>query len=260
MHDGRKQVLPGAAYGALAFSPDGKALARARDSVTVQIWGVAGAREGGMVLGHEQPIQCLSFAPDGRTLVAGGKDHTVKVWNIPVSVGPTVFIPKGGSVVPDQSRLEVAAHARAPMFTLTPSGDTLVTTNANNIQVWDVATGRERVTLKDFVGPPPPTKLSGRGVPLRTAEDRIHSIALSPNGKLAAALRDSAVTVWDLATGELRAQIWLPHVDPVLHPFIGFTPDGLSLIAGDARSLPPSVSIRGQVEKTEAIMCSLRIT
>jgi WD40 repeat protein/tRNA A-37 threonylcarbamoyl transferase component Bud32 len=231
---GKEQVLPGvlaAQPASLAFAPVGKVLAFTSDEVTVQTWDVAGAREGTTLRGHDAPIQCLSFAPDGKTLAAGGRDHTVKIWDVARPAAPTVLLLKGAPPTPTLRPSDVVLKAKAPLFVLAQSGATLVTAQDNSIQAWDVATGRESVTLKDFVGPLLPPKFPG-GVAQLVLQDRILSIALSPNGKLAAALWSSEVKVWDLVTGELRALIPLAGGKISLDAFAAFTSDGRSLIAG----------------------------
>jgi WD40 repeat protein len=230
METGKEQVLPGVRalpLGPIAYSPDGRMLAFTSDPVTVRIWDVAAARETMILMGHERRIQCLAFSADGKTLAVGGEDQTVRIWDITQSTGPTVLLPTELLAAPVRGNFEAEAAAlvglAAPVFALTPSGERLVTARGSRVQVWDVATGREGSTLKDFVGPPFP--------PDRT-QDSIGGIALSRDGTLVAAFSSSEVKVWDLVTRELRAQIPPDPRDFSLFAFCGFTADGRSLMAG----------------------------
>jgi WD40 repeat protein len=74
---------------ALAFSPDGRALALglAQD---VRIWEVATARERCAFRGHHRGVRAVAFAPDGKTLVSADGEGRALVWDLtrPANGGP----------------------------------------------------------------------------------------------------------------------------------------------------------------------------
>lgn len=65
----------------LAFSPDGRLLAQARESGSVVLWDV----EGGTVtrtmnVGQRSPL--VAFAPDGQSMATAGQEGTVILWHV----------------------------------------------------------------------------------------------------------------------------------------------------------------------------------
>ncbi|WP_241245623.1 pentapeptide repeat-containing protein, partial [Candidatus Protofrankia datiscae] len=100
-----------AAAMAIAFSPDGAALAVGRDDGTVRLSTIATGRQAGLLTGHIGAVRAVTFSPDGSLLATGGDDGTVRLWTIGAgsSTGSTVatmvsFAAGGWSVLlPDGS-------------------------------------------------------------------------------------------------------------------------------------------------------------
>jgi WD40 repeat protein len=67
---------------ALAFSPDGRALALPDDRGAVRVLETATGQERLRFTGHLGQISALSFSPDGRRLASGGFDTTILVWDV----------------------------------------------------------------------------------------------------------------------------------------------------------------------------------
>jgi RNA polymerase sigma factor (sigma-70 family) len=65
----------------LAYSPDGKVLAGAKDR-RVYFWDVRTGKELETRQGHSLEVVSAAFSPDGRTLVSGSKDSTALVWDV----------------------------------------------------------------------------------------------------------------------------------------------------------------------------------
>ncbi len=66
----------------LAFSPDGRYLAMAKDTPTIHLWDVLEGRQVGQLKGHEGGVVSLLFSPDGKHLFSGGADTTVLTWDL----------------------------------------------------------------------------------------------------------------------------------------------------------------------------------
>ncbi len=90
-----------------------------------------------------------------------------------------------------------------------PDGQTLASVSVDRtVRLWDVASGRERVSLTGHT-------------------DRISCVAFSPDGKtLASGGWDHTVKLWDVATSKARATLQ-GHQDWVLS--VAFSPDGRTL-------------------------------
>jgi RNA polymerase sigma factor (sigma-70 family) len=79
----------------IAFSPDGRTLATARQDRTIQVWDVATGAELLTHSGYEAAVHCLAFRPDGKALTSGHADSTILLWDLPVRrPRPSVLTPK----------------------------------------------------------------------------------------------------------------------------------------------------------------------
>jgi WD40 repeat protein len=67
---------------ALAMAPDGKTLAAANDSDSVQLYDIASGKPTGKLTGHKDWVLCLAFSPDGKQLVSGGYDENLILWEV----------------------------------------------------------------------------------------------------------------------------------------------------------------------------------
>lgn len=175
---------------ALAFSPDGKALAFcSRD--TVRLWDVGRRKEIANLLGHTGSVVSVAFSPDGKTLASGGhgvEGGELKLWD--VATGKEADSLKGGG----------------GLLAFGPGGKTLASLGVvegkngpgTGVKLWEAATAKERAALA--------------GTPRE-----VNALAFSPDGRtLACAGGERAsngmpaageVTLFDLASGRERAAL-----------------------------------------------------
>jgi RNA polymerase sigma factor (sigma-70 family) len=66
----------------LAFAPDGRHLAAARDTPEIHLWDLVALREAGRLRGHQGGVCSLLFTPDGRRLISGSTDTTALTWDV----------------------------------------------------------------------------------------------------------------------------------------------------------------------------------
>jgi WD40 repeat protein len=217
---------------------------------------MATAKEIRTLKGHSGMIESLAISSDGDTLVSGAWDSTVKSWNIKTGQLIRTFgkpikqsdlsdlLPKnppGGSLISDTSSVTTAA--------ISPDGNTIISGNSNNIQLWDAKTGKIIRTIEGhsdwfqsvIISPDNKTLVSlnsnntiniwdkNTGKRNRLIKDKwVSSIAISPDGKtiVTGSWDDKPIKLWDVQTGKLIRTFEDSGVNSV-----AVSPDGTILIS-----------------------------
>jgi RNA polymerase sigma factor (sigma-70 family) len=155
-----------------AFSPDGQLMATrgydAGDKVNfAQLWEVATGKElRRFAISHDiqQSISALAFSPDGKTIAsAAHRDPRLRLWQTATGKELTTFPKIGADIV---------------SIAFAPDGKT-VAAAADNIYLYDPATGKERFQL----------------------ERRARGLAFSRDGSVLTGAVSGAIYRWDVAEG-----------------------------------------------------------
>jgi WD40 repeat protein/transcriptional regulator with XRE-family HTH domain len=149
----------------MAFTPDGRTLAAVgneADGDQVRLFDAATGRNRRTIKLSAQFLSAFAFSPDGRTLATvSGSRGSVTIWN-----GRT-------------GRLQDSFRAEGEVASLafSPDARTLAASGAKGVQLWDLATSQNRLTL-----------------PTRSPE----AVAFSPDGRTLAIGTDGSVGVWSV--------------------------------------------------------------
>ena len=210
----------------VAFSPDGAVLVSGGEENAIKLWDVGTKELVATLLGHTNVVSAVSCSPDGTTLASSSRDGTVKLWNIHTHEEVATIRGHGGSV------LDVA---------FSPDGQTLASAGLDhNVKLWSVmaATTKEtfagqRVAFTERDGTLSTWTNNGvlkmwdlvtGQVKAELASPEDGCVARSWDGKLeAVGHRDGTLELRDVTAGESRTLLG-PHSEPIDH--IEFSPDG----------------------------------
>jgi WD40 repeat protein len=181
----------------IAFSADGKLMATGSSDTQAKIRDAITGEVLYTISGHTLPVTAVAFDPTGTRLATSSFDGTVRVWDI-IPIGEALFIP-----------IDSPWSLRARY---SPDGTELLADDPAEAaaNVWDAASGRELLTLKDGDAP-------------------LSLTAYSPDGSLIAGVNEKTITIFDAKSGKRRFQL-TGHTEAITA--IDFSPDGTQLVSG----------------------------
>ena len=229
----RARGLSGDSIVRLAFAPDGQTIATTDDLGRVTLRPAAEGRCIERDLGVRRHGRLVAFSPDGRFLMLGGS-------------APDIVVCDLAGVLPD--RLLGIPVAETSDLKLSPDGRLLAVSSfhSGSIILWDLASGRERMTLRGH-------------------SSRVVCLAFAPDGRslASAAVEDGSILIWDLATGRPRRRL-TPPISCLLS--LAYSPDGRLLASAslkekcvriwDVRSGDPFRLIAGHSLPTRSVAFS----
>ncbi|MBW2276012.1 MAG: serine/threonine protein kinase [Deltaproteobacteria bacterium] len=187
------------------FLQDGKTLASAGEDGAMRVWSLSREELVPTLPGHTARTWRCRFSPDGRVLASSGDDGMVRIWD-PATVSQLRILEVPHGNISDVSFSSDGSIVAAPQY----RSDDL---RKPGVHLWEVATGKKVATID-------------------TGEDRVYSIALSPDAKTFVGHTIYGVTkLWDVESGRVTRGL---ESDGEGQSYVEFSPDGRLIVTGGA--------------------------
>ncbi len=202
---------------ALTFSPDSSLLAVANFDRSVRLWDVHTGQQLRQVKFQKGEARAMAFSPNGKALAVARNDYEPNTGHQITEID--VIETDTGRAICSIKRMNAYLNA----VTFSPDGRVLATAGQTPaVDLWDAATGKELRRLEGQAG-------------------GVFCLAFSPDGRTlaagaqqygrAGAAATSGVTVWELATGQVRVQ-YAGHIGLVTA--LAYAPDCRTLASGSS--------------------------
>ncbi|MCJ8279266.1 MAG: NB-ARC domain-containing protein, partial [Rivularia sp. ALOHA_DT_140] len=180
------------------FTPNSKKLVTAHQDCTVKIWDVFSHQHLCTLKGHDSPVLSVGLHPDGKLIASGSEDGTIKIWDI------------------DKNKClySLSEHAADIWgISFSPDGQFFASGSYDKtIKIWRLDQKICIHTLKGY-------------------DDQIGAVIFNPEGSLLATAGESAVEIWDVASGK-RVYILEEEEHKGRVKSVAFSPDGKLLVSG----------------------------
>jgi WD40 repeat protein len=221
----------------LAISPDETLVATSSHDDTVRIWDIGTGREIHRLAGHGRlgGRRTLGFSPDGRRLLSCGDDFVLRIWNGTTGklLGVRTLRPGGIEVAKkdgDPSKKEAYLESCGDGI-FTPDGEKLVWSFGGAFHVFEVASGKESVTIPSriayYLAISPDSKLLLAHQPGNSTEIKL------PSGVTDHFVSDESLGLWELSSGKLVREI---TISAERTRAVAFSPDGKYFAADVGRA------------------------
>jgi WD40 repeat protein len=198
---------------ALAFSPDGRALAGAGRNVV--LWDPATGQVAYQLLTSVIRANDVAISPDSRLLASTTLDSGVRLWDLTSS--------------PPRLRTLRGHTGQVGAVSFSPDGALLASTSWDlTVRLWDTTSGLERAAIKGHI-------------------TWIDEVAFSPDGKLLATAAGEGVRIWRLSSSERAPVVRRPAARPIAP--VSVTPSPQAITAASA----PRLAQAGYWEKSKAM-------
>ncbi|MCS6812476.1 MAG: NB-ARC domain-containing protein [Cyanobacteria bacterium] len=158
-------------------SPDGQWLATGDNNGEVLLWNLANGTQRFAFREHTAWVNALAFSPDSRLLATGGDDEIIRLWDVETGQCLQTLQGHGGSI-------HALAFCLVPPPSLSSKWGSILASGGDDqtICLWEVSTG---TCLNQWHG----------------HDDRIISLAFSPDGQYLVSGDLRHIKLWDVATG-----------------------------------------------------------
>ena len=161
------------------FAADGKTITSLSADGTLTVWGVASGKEVRRIrLEDWRPRGDIAISPDRKMIAAGSPNGGLTIWE--ATAGKQI------------RRIPLESWKTTYHIAFSPDGKTLASASVDdtihkasaNLQLWDIATGKEKF-------------------PYPAHQGQVFTVAFSPDDKMiASAGGDCTLRLWDVATGK----------------------------------------------------------